>query len=166
VTEAGLGLDLPSERDLMKLVRYESSVTRSLRNALAQLKAFQQARRAGGAAEVTVTPPAVERPVVIDLKAARRNRGPEAQEMPPKVAAVLHEKMREMRQEELRHQRAAAAQEGADPQPAASAKNDQTKPNSPEDPAVLENHRRLLETADAVMRLTKTLAPKRPPAED
>ena len=37
VEEAGLGLDLPSERDTMRLMRYEGAVTRSLRNALAQL---------------------------------------------------------------------------------------------------------------------------------
>jgi len=39
--QAGLGLDLPSELDTMRLVRYEGSITRSLRNALAQLKAVQ-----------------------------------------------------------------------------------------------------------------------------
>ena len=37
--EAGLGLDLPGERDTMRLVRYEYAVTRSMRNAIAQLRA-------------------------------------------------------------------------------------------------------------------------------
>ena len=45
--DAGLGLDLPGERDTMRLVRYESTVTRSLRNALAQLRQHQQLRREG-----------------------------------------------------------------------------------------------------------------------
>jgi len=39
--QARLGLDLPNERDTIRLVRYEGSITRSLRNALAQLKAVQ-----------------------------------------------------------------------------------------------------------------------------
>src|SRR5208283_578038 len=36
VEQAELGLDLPSERDTMRLVRYEGTVTRSLRSALTQ----------------------------------------------------------------------------------------------------------------------------------
>ena len=52
--KAGLGLDLPSERDTMRLVRYEGTVTRSLRNALAQLGVMQQARRASGGATAAI----------------------------------------------------------------------------------------------------------------
>ena len=45
--DAGLGLDLPGERDTMRLVRYEYAVTRSMRNAIAQLRQHQQLRREG-----------------------------------------------------------------------------------------------------------------------
>lgn len=164
--QAGLGLDLPSERDTMRLVRYEGSITRSLRNALAQLKAMQQARHAaGGGTPAAIAPKHEDRPVVVDARAKRRNRGPAALRMPVKASFAVHAKELELAQAERAEEArrgAAAAAEAAD----TTAENYQTKPNMPEDPEALEKHQRLLETADSVIRLSETLTPKRPPSQD
>jgi hypothetical protein len=167
--EAGLGLDLPSERDTMRLVRYEASITRSLRNALAQLQARQQVRRAGGAeaAESAAAAPK-DRAVVVDVKASKRNRGPEAGRLAAKVSLFAHGLEMEKQEEEeerLRAEEAAAAAESGE-NAAAPSENYQTKPNSPTDPDALQRHQQLLESADAVLKLSASLAPRRRPSED
>jgi hypothetical protein len=168
--EAGLGLDLPSERDTIRLVRYESSVTRSLRNALAQLKAFQQARRAAGGGEAVANAPAYEdRAVVVDSKGMKRNRGPEARRFPAKNALLAHGlEMQEREEEEarVREDEPAAAAAAAGEEGAPTAENYQTKPNNLEDPKALEKHQWRLETADRILKLSASLAPKRRPSED
>jgi hypothetical protein len=165
--EACLGLDLPSERDTMRLIRYEGSITRSLRNALAQLKAYQQARRAGGGEAAQSAAAIEDREVVVDAPAIKRNRGPEAGRMAAKVALFVHGRELEKQEEEeerMREEEAAAAEAGEDAM--SPSENYQTKPNDPEDPEALQKHQRLLETADAVMKLSTSLAPKRRPSED
>jgi hypothetical protein len=170
---AGLGLDPPSERDTMRLIRYENSITRSLRNALAQLKARQQARRAAEG-EAAIEPAYEHRAVVVDSWASKRNRGPEARALPAKTSLFANRMEMEEQAEEEQRQRedeaaeAAAATEATEvgETAASSTENDQTKPNSPEDPKVLASHARLLESADAVLKLRASLAPKRRPSED
>ena len=150
--EAGLGLDLPSERDTMRLARYEGTVTRSLRNALAHLRQHQQLRREGlagvppdGAPNVeggASTPAAqsvaqdVAQTVVIDRDAIKRNRGPEAGRMAAKLALIAHALQMEREEDErLEEERAAEAEEraakgeGADEDSSRATENYETKPN-------------------------------------
>jgi hypothetical protein len=208
--DAGLGLDLPGERDTMRLVRYESTVTRSLRNALAQLRQHQQLRREGltGAppnASGDAAPDAssdaqesasaaeaqdiahdevaqdVVQEVVVDLKAIKRNQGPEAGRMGAKVTmlayALEQEAEEDARQDE---ERTAAAGEqvakeegaGAASAPAADASSKtsrekyQTKPNSSENETILRSQQQILSAADTVMKLNASLTPKRRPSSD
>ena len=165
---AGLGLDLPSERDTMRLVRYESSITRSLKNALAQLKAMQRARRAAGGETAKVTPAYEDRAVVVDPKSIKRNRGPAARRLPTRNSLFAHAVARREEEEEeerLRQEEAAEAAE-AGKNPAAPSENCETKPNNPADPEALARHQRLMESADRVLKLRASLAPKRPPSQD
>ena len=163
--EAGLGLDLPSERDTIRLARYEGLVTRSLRNALAQLKAFQKARRAAGGEVVENAPSDENREVVVDAKSIARNEGPEARRVPAKNALMLHAleiRDREEEEEQMREEAAAEAATNGTSLP----ENYQTNPNILEDPKAIERHQRMMETADRIMRLSASLAPKRRPSED
>ena len=163
VDKAELGLDLPSERDTMRLIRYEGAVTRSLRNALAQLRAMQQARHASGGATAAIAPRYKDRPVVVDARATKRNRGPEGLRVPTRIARHIHaDKLDYMQAEREQRQAQEAARRGN----GESAENYQTKPNYPEDPKAMEKHQRLMETAEAVMRVGESLLPKRPPSQD
>ena len=166
--EAGLGLDLPNERDLMKLVRYESSITRSLRNAIAQLKAQQQARRASIVEAAKTAPKYKDRAAVIDRAASKRNDGAGARRLSAinsrfvhaRAAARAEEEEAELLAEEA-SERAAAGEEAAP-----DAENYQTKPNFPEDPEALARHQRMMATVDSVLRLSDSLAPKRDSSGD
>jgi hypothetical protein len=162
--QAGLGLDLPGERDTMRLIRYESSITRSLRNALAQLKASQQAR-GGGAQNAAARK---DRAVVVDKQASNRNRGPAAERMGATRSRFVHRIEMEREEEEAEEEaRLAAAERKQDGDTGAqAAENYQTKPNIPEDPEALLRHQRLLESADAVLKLSAHLAPKPRPSGD
>ncbi len=162
IEQAGLGLDLPSERDTMRLVRYEGTVTRSLRNALAQLRVMQQARRASGGETAAIAPRYEDRPVVVDARATRRNRGPEALRVPTAIALQTHAEDLKYEQAE-REQRQATREKTARP---GQSKNYQTKPNYPEDPKAMEKHQRLMETAESVVKVSASLIPKRPPSQD
>ncbi len=161
--KAGLGLDLPNERDTMRLIRYEGAVTRSLRNALAQLKAAQQARRAAGGAPAAIAPRYEDRPVVVDARAARRNRGPEGISMPTRIARDIHADKLEFQQAERERRQ---AQEPVRRSGGKLKENYQTKPNYPEDPKAMEKHLRLMETAEAVVKVGESLISKRPPSRD
>ena len=129
---AGLGLDLPGERETMRLVRYEYAVTHSMRNAIAHLRQHQQLRREGltgalpdaaleaardangnasGIQEVAndVAHKEVVQDVVVDLKAIKRNQRPEARRMAAKVAVIAYGLEQEQEEEELREEERAAA---------------------------------------------------------
>jgi len=164
--QAGLGLDLPSERDTMRLVRYEGSITRSLRNALAQLKAMQQARRAAGGATAKVTPRYEDRAVVVDAKSIKRNRGPEGLRVPTEVALHTHAEELKYEQAERERRQAEAPETRPGRRGAWKSKNYQTKPNMPEDPKAMEKHQRLMETADRVVKAGESLIPRRLPSRD
>ncbi len=164
--QAGLGLDLPSERDTMRLVRYEGSITRSLRNALAQLKAMQQARRAAGGETAKVTPRYEDRAVVVDAKSIKRNRGPEGLRVPTEVALHTHGEELKYEQAERERRQAEATATRPGQRGAWKSKNYQTKPNMPEDPKAMEKHQRLMETAQSVVKLSESLTPRRPPSQD
>ena len=160
---ARLGLDLPGERDTMRLIRYESSITRGLKTALAQLKAQQQARRASATATARIAPRYEDRDVVVDRKAAKRSRAWEARRQSSGMSIFFHRQEMELAkagEAELRaEEEAERAQSGEASSPA--SENYQTKPNMPEDPDALRRHQQLLETADAIVRLGDSLAPKR-----
>jgi hypothetical protein len=166
--EAGLNLDLPSEADTMRLVRYEAAITRSLRNALAQLKARQQARRDGERADASHRAPSYEdRQVVVDGPARKRNGGPAAYRMPAKKALLAHGlriEREEEEEEQARLQAEAAERASAGEDSGANSENDQTKPNIAEDPKALSRHQRLLEISDRVLKLGDSLAPKPRPS--
>lgn len=188
--EAGLGLDLPSERDTMRLARYEGTVTRSLRQALAHLRQHQQLRREGLAGEPpdgaqnvdgsAATPetqgvtPAVTANVVVDKEAIKRNRGPEAGRMAAKVAVIAHNlRMEREEDERLEEQRAAEAEEraagkeeGADEESSRTTENYETKPNILDEERTLLRGQQLMGIADAILKLDASLAPKRRPSPD
>ncbi len=180
--EAGLGLDLPSERDTIRLIRYETTITRSLKAALAQLKAQQQARRAGAGETANIAPAYADREVVVDAQALRRNRGPEAGRLAAKVSEVVHAlREREEDEERLRRREAEEAAEAAeqaepvkaDPAPAqagdaaaARSENYQTKPNTLEHPDAVARHERMIQSAEAILKVSASLEPKRPPSGD
>lgn len=161
--QAQLGLDLPSERDTMRLVRCEGSITRSLRNALAQLRAMQQARRASDSETAAIRSRHKDRPVVADVRGTKRNRGPEGLCVPTRIARDIHADKLDFQQaqRERRDAEEAARREGG-----VSTRNNQTKPNYPEDPRAAEKHERLMETAESVVNLSESLLSKRPPSRD
>jgi hypothetical protein len=165
--EAGLGLDLPSERETIRLIRYESSITRSLRNALAQLKARQQARQTSAGAAAHSGAAYQDRAVVIDANARKRNRGPEASRIGSKLSLLTLGRAQAREEEEEESERAEAAEAAAAAAEGGPApENYQTKPNPAENPDALLRHQQLLESADAVLKLSASLAPKREPSED
>ena len=121
-------------------------MTRSLRNALAQLRAMQQARRASGGETAAIAPPYKDRSVVVDARATKHNRGPEGLKVPTKNARHIHADKLEYREAERERRQ---AQEAAQRGNGESTENYQTKPNYPEDPKAMEKHQRLMETAEA-----------------
>jgi len=174
---AGLGLDLPGERDTMRLVRYENAVTRSMRNAIAQLRQHQQLRREGFTG---IQPDAsgendgnLSAEVIVDHKAARRNDGPEAHRMAAKLGMIAYELEMKHEEEARREEEGSAAEErqggkeeGAEEGSAPASKKSETKPNSPADERTLRERQEILTIADAVLKLDASIAPKRRPSPD
>jgi len=156
---SGLGLDLPNEHDLLRLVRYENSIERTLSKALAQLKAHQKARREATNASASAPRPAYQdRAVVSDRKASARNAGARIVALGAKAGFAAHEEAERAKDQ----QRAARAAEAAAADVALGYAEDfQTKPNFPEDPAVVAREQRMIETADRILKLSASLEPHR-----
>ena len=150
--QAGLGMDLPSEDDTMRLVRYENSIERTMSKALAQLKAHQKARRESTKASYQA-PAYADRAVVVDRKASERNRTAKVAPLGATASWKAYEhrdRMRQKEQEELEEE--AAAEE---------AEKYGTKPNLPEDPEAFERQQSLIQAADRILKLSASMEPKR-----
>lgn len=132
-----------------------------------QLKARQQMRREAVRPSVSHRAPSYEdRKVVMDDKASKRNRGPAARRMPARNALIAHTLRLEREEEEEERLRAEEAEGESGDVGGSSAKSEnyQTKPNIEDDPEVLLRHQRLMETADRVLKLGDSLAPKPRPS--
>jgi len=162
---AEVGLDLPGEADTLRLIRYEASITRSLKTALAQLNAHQRGRLAAG--RKTEPTPRPSPKVVVDQRASKRARE-QALYRGAKSSLFTHGMMQEQEEEEAQREaeQEAAAERAARGEAPADAENDQTKPNSPEDADALARHLRLMQVSDAVLKLSDRLAPKAFPTGD
>jgi hypothetical protein len=155
--ETGLGLDLPNEFDMLRLIRYETSITRSMSKALAQLTAHQKARRESTKASSYRAPSYGDRKVVVDRRASERNAGPRVFALGAKFGLAVHlNSERDEEQQQTAEAAAAAQDEAAD-----STEKNQTKPNTLEDPEALARHQRLMEAADRVLKLSESLEPRR-----
>jgi hypothetical protein len=86
--EAGLGFDLPNERNSLRVVRYEGTISRTLKVALAQLKARQQERLGNRNGEHASA--YADRDVVVDAAASRINAGPTHARMGAKNSLISH----------------------------------------------------------------------------
>ena len=111
--------------------------------------------------------------VVVDLKAIKRNQGPEANRMAAKVAmfayALEQEAEEDARLEEARSTEEAkqgGKEEGVGEGSATESEKYQTKPNNPENETILRSQQQILSAADAVMKLNASLTPKRRPSSD
>jgi len=134
--EAELGLDLPSERDSMRIVRYEGIITRTLKTALSQLNLRQRQRldnRSGANASAYA-----DREVVVDAGAMKVNAGQTHARMGSKNSLISHaieiERDKDIYAAEAAETEAAirkAARENVDGLINAYYK---TKPNSPVNP--------------------------------
>ena len=183
--EAGLGLDLPSEADTMRLVRYEGSVTRSLRNAISQLREHQRLRREGlvgpmpdaaapssesseasaptpqsqnlaqGAAQEVVQ--GVVQEVVVDTEAIKRNEGPEAGRMAAKVALISYElDLKREEDERLEEENAALEEERAAKEQGAGEVSAAPSENYQTKPNNLANER-LQRCRDEILKVADTV---------
>jgi hypothetical protein len=132
---AGLGLDLPNERDCMRVVRYEGSILQALKAALAQLQARQKERLANrDGANPSAYP---DREVVIDTDAMKVNAGPEHRKLNAITSLFSHGLDRRREEEEAEaDEREAEAEERAAEAAAATqtSENNQTKPKNPANP--------------------------------
>jgi hypothetical protein len=148
---AHLGLDIPSDADCMRVVRYEGTISRTLRAALAQLKTRQTERvknRAGNSSAYA------DREVVVDADAMKLNAGPGHRRMDVKSSllsrALDREKYREEEEEhaaELEAEEDAALAKAARENVAALfPKIHQTKPNSSADTGVQAGNREHADT--------------------
>jgi hypothetical protein len=86
--QAGLGFDIPDERDSVRVVRYEGTISRTLKNALAQLKTRQTQRYAGRAGDNASA--YEDRDVVVDANAMTINGGPEHKALGAKTSLFSH----------------------------------------------------------------------------
>jgi len=150
--EAGLGLDLPSEHDTQRLIRYEASINRTMSKALAQLTAHQKARRASATA--SRGPSYEDRAVVIDRKGSERNRGPRIVPLGAKSGLAAH--LSKERAREARMMVPAPEEDAAD-----DTENYQTKPNIIEDPKEIERQQVMIDAADRILKLSASLEPRR-----
>ena len=148
--QAGLGMDLPSEHDMLRLVRYENSIERTMSKALAQLKAHQKARRESTNASA---PTYADRAVVIDHKASERNGSSKVVPLGATASWKAYEDRDWRRRKELEELEAEAAAE--------EAESGETKPNLPEDPKALERQQSLIQAADSILKLSASMEPKR-----
>jgi hypothetical protein len=134
LNQAGLGLDIPNERDSMRVVRYEGSITRTLKNALAQLKTRQKERLASRDGTGATSSAYADRDVVVDTDAMKVNAGPEHGAMGVKLSLFSHALDKQREEEEEEEAAAAeAAEEEAQAAASQTSQNYQTKPNSPAD---------------------------------
>jgi hypothetical protein len=138
--EAGLGLDLPNERDSMRVVRYEGSISRTLRNALAQLKARQKERLANRTGNGDNSSAYADRDVVADADAMKVNAGREHGRMGSKISLISHaldiERDKDLIAEEEAEAEEAISKAARENVAALLGKNYQTKPKSPADPGI------------------------------
>ena len=159
---AGLGLDLPNEHDLQRLVRYENSIERTLSKALAQLKAHQKARREAAKASASQHPaPSYEdREVVVDRKASARNAEARIVPLGAKAGFAAHEQAARAREREAAELQAALEAEEAEAT-VGGIEIDQTNPNILEDPKEIERQQVMIEAADRILKLSASLEPTR-----
>jgi hypothetical protein len=136
--EAGLGLDIPNERDNMRVVRYEGSNSRTLKSALAQLKTRQKERlanRSGANPSVYA-----DRDVVVDADAIKVNQGREHHRMGSKISLISHaldiERDKDIIAEEEAEAEEAISKAAREQVAVLLGKNYQTKPNSPANPGI------------------------------
>jgi hypothetical protein len=136
LAKAGLGLDIPNERDSLRVVRYEGSISRNLRQTLAQLKTQQSARRARPDAGTSAFP--AESDSVIDTNSMAINAGPEHRHLGAKTSRFSHAlDQRRWDEEDAADAELEAADEAAAAAAAAqNAQNNQTKPNPPANPGI------------------------------
>jgi len=153
---SGLGLDLPNEHDLLRMTRYEGSIERTMSKALAQLTTHQKARRESSTAQASAhrAPSYEDRKVVIDRRASKRNAAPGIIPLGAKLGLVVH--LNSERDEEEEEAAALAEDEAS-----AGSEKTQTKPNILEDTEAMLRHERLIQTADRVLKLSESLAPRR-----
>jgi hypothetical protein len=152
--QAGLGMDLPSEHDTLRLVRYEASIERTLSKALAQLRAHQKARRESTKASASYRAPAyADRAVIVDRKASERNRASGVTPLGAKAGLAAHRKTERTIEAEM-----AMLQEEDS---ADDAEKNQTKPNILEDTEAMARHQRMIESADRILKLSASLEPRR-----
>ena len=132
--EAQLGLDLPSESDCMRVVRYEATIARTLRLALSELRTRQAARMKNREANPDAY---ADRDVVIDKDAMKLNAGPGHSSLGVKLSmlsrALDHEReLDEQAEEDAANPKAAAARTALEGALLAKIRDglDGTKPNS------------------------------------
>jgi hypothetical protein len=139
--QAHLGLDIPSDDDCMRVVRYEGTISRALRAALAQLKARQTERMKNRAGDASAY---ADRNVVVDADAMKLNAGPGHGRMDVKSSllsrALDREKNREEEEEFAAEMEAEedefVARKARENVAALFPKFYQTKPNSPADTGI------------------------------
>ena len=158
---AGLGLDLPSEYDTLRLVRYEATIERTMSKALVQLNAHQKVRRESskGTAPSDRAPSYADREVVIDRKASERNARPGIVALGAKAGLAAHFRFERAEEEEWQAEQAEEAAEGE--AATDNVEKNQTKPNIQEDTEAILRHQRLIQTADRVLKLSESLEPRR-----
>jgi hypothetical protein len=161
--EAGLGLDLPNERDSMRVVRYEGSITRTLRNALAQLKARQKERLANRSGNGDNSSAYPDRDVVADADAMKVNAGREHKSLGAKSSLFSH--ALDIRREEEEEAEAEAEEQAAQTAAALqTSQNDKTKPNSPADTDTQHPRGERLLGAKSSSQEDGSPHPRRPPS--
>jgi len=151
---AGLGLDLPGEHDLARLIRYEASIERTMNKAIAQLTAHQKARRESAKLSGTAYrgPSYEDRNVVIDRKASARNAAPAIVTLGATASFGAHVEAEQA-------DRAAAA--ALEKEAAEAGENDETEPNILEDPKAFARQQQMIESADRILKLSASLEPRR-----
>jgi len=122
LAKAGLGLDIPNERDSMRVVRYEGTISRTLKTALAQLKTRQALRLANRDADSSSA--CTDRDLVVDTNAMTVNAGPEHKHLGAKTSLFSHAL------ERIRHEEEEEAAEAEAAEALQTSQNNQTKPNS------------------------------------
>ena len=136
--EAGLGLDLPSERDSLRVVRYEVTIARTLRTALAQLKERQKERILNRGGENAAA--YADRDVVVDGEAMKINAGPTHGRMGSKNSLISHaleiERDKDIYAAEAAETEAAIKTAARDNIDGLLASIYKTKPTSPANPGI------------------------------
>ncbi|HLX37167.1 MAG TPA: hypothetical protein VKR29_05175 [Candidatus Binataceae bacterium] len=136
--EAHLGFDLPDENDLKCAMRYETTITRTLRLALTELRGRQAERKKNAAANPSQY---AERDVVIDREAMKLNAGPGHASLGVKKSLLSRaldreQELEEQEAEDAENPKAAQARDALhqalqEKFERALHEDDETKPNSP-----------------------------------